>query len=215
MGTIRLSRLHWPVTALGPGRRVGIWLQGCSIGCKGCCSRDTWDPAASTPVDVTEVLAWAAEQPLWQAEGFTISGGEPFEQPQALRELMAGLRTLPTGPIPADILVYSGYPWKTLQHRHAGILALADAVVSEPYVESRPGDTVRGSDNQRLHRLTPLALSRYPAQPPQKAASLQVHYDGRTIWMIGIPRPGDLERMRQRLLTRGVTMDRKACSWLA
>ena len=39
---IAVNRLHWPVTVLGPGRRVGIWMQGCSIGCPGCVSRDTW-----------------------------------------------------------------------------------------------------------------------------------------------------------------------------
>ena len=37
-----LSRIHFPVTTLGPGRRIGIWFQGCSIRCKGCVSADTW-----------------------------------------------------------------------------------------------------------------------------------------------------------------------------
>ena len=45
---IGLNRVHFPVTALGPGRRVGIWLQGCSIRCPGCMSLDTWAPAAAT-----------------------------------------------------------------------------------------------------------------------------------------------------------------------
>src|SRR3546814_9784731 len=39
---IAVSRLHFPVTALGPGRRIGLWLQGCSIRCPGCISVDTW-----------------------------------------------------------------------------------------------------------------------------------------------------------------------------
>ncbi|MBP5240157.1 MAG: 4Fe-4S cluster-binding domain-containing protein, partial [Oscillospiraceae bacterium] len=27
---------HFPVVTLGPGRRLGLWLQGCSIHCPGC-----------------------------------------------------------------------------------------------------------------------------------------------------------------------------------
>ncbi len=41
---LSLSRVHFPVTTLGPGRRLGIWFQGCSIRCPGCISADTWGP---------------------------------------------------------------------------------------------------------------------------------------------------------------------------
>ena len=37
-----VNRVHFPVTALGPGRRLGVWVQGCSIGCAGCLAHDTW-----------------------------------------------------------------------------------------------------------------------------------------------------------------------------
>ncbi|HSV19446.1 MAG TPA: 4Fe-4S cluster-binding domain-containing protein, partial [Casimicrobiaceae bacterium] len=45
--TIELNKAHWPVTVLGPGKRIGLWLQGCSIHCPGCVSQDTWsaDPS--------------------------------------------------------------------------------------------------------------------------------------------------------------------------
>ena len=58
---IAVNRLHWPVTVLGPGRRVGIWMQGCSIGCPGCVSRDTWPaptegaPGEGGPGDIISV----------------------------------------------------------------------------------------------------------------------------------------------------------------
>lgn len=215
MKTIRISRLHWPVTALGPGRRVGIWLQGCSIGCKGCCSRDTWDPRAVEPCTVAEVLDWVQEKGGDQAEGYTISGGEPFDQPEALLELVQGLRTLPAVEGPRDILVYSGYPWRRLQERHHEILALVDAVVSEPFVQGREGDALRGSGNQTIHRLTLLAHERYGAALQDAPHGLQFHFDGRALWMVGIPRPGDLERMRERLAHSGIELDAANCSWLA
>ena len=60
---VGVSRLHFPVTTLGPGRRAAIWLQGCSIHCRGCVSRDTWAPAAS--MTGTAVVAdWAESSPM-------------------------------------------------------------------------------------------------------------------------------------------------------
>src|SRR5215213_9495247 len=108
MTPIALSRLHFPVTTLGPGRRLGIWLQGCSIRCPGCISVDTWSPTqgqTTTEAIVEALLPWLPE-----TEGITVSGGEPFDQPQALAVLLKELRRLS----PVDILVYSGYPFDAL-----------------------------------------------------------------------------------------------------
>jgi len=33
---IAISRAHFPISTLGPGLRLGVWMQGCSIRCKGC-----------------------------------------------------------------------------------------------------------------------------------------------------------------------------------
>ena len=41
MTMLALSRMHFPVTTLGPGNRIGIWVQGCTIRCPGCVSADT------------------------------------------------------------------------------------------------------------------------------------------------------------------------------
>src|SRR6185295_15428379 len=76
---IAVSRIHFPITALGPGSRIGIWLQGCSIRCEGCISMDTWNPGIGITT-LSEVARHLA--PMWsQATGITISGGEPFDQP--------------------------------------------------------------------------------------------------------------------------------------
>ena len=103
MTTLNLSRLHYPVTTLGPGRRVGIWFQGCSIRCPGCVSVDTW-AAGQGGTTVSAVLA-AVSPWLVTADGVTISGGEPFDQVDALLALLRGLRSAGA----EDILVYSGY----------------------------------------------------------------------------------------------------------
>ena len=52
---ISLSRVHFPVTTLGPGQRLGLWFQGCSIRCAGCISADTWGPGKH-PLPLAQVL---------------------------------------------------------------------------------------------------------------------------------------------------------------
>lgn len=209
---VYLSGLHWPVTTLGHGRRIGIWLQGCSIRCKGCCSRDTWDQVPGQATTVDTVLEWVNRQPLERADGFTISGGEPFDQPHALACLLRGLADLRLRDAkPRDVLVYSGYPWPRLVQRHAELLEQIDTVISEPFVQGKPASGLRGSSNQIIHALTALGEARHGADAPKTADQMQMHYDGERLWLVGIPRPGSLDALAARLAAAGISMD--DCSW--
>lgn len=197
-----LSRLHFPVTTLGFGRRVGVWFQGCSIHCPGCVSHDTWafGQGATTLDSVCAQLEpWLAE-----ADGVTISGGEPFDQPGALAALLRWLRPHFSG----DIIVFSGYSWEQLTPRLPEVDGLIDLLISDPY-EPAAGQTLalRGSDNQRVHLLTPLARERYDGLATTRrdatVRALDVVFDGDTVWMAGIPAAGDLERLRAALAAAG------------
>ena len=206
---VRLSRMHHPVTVLGHGRRVGIWFQGCSIGCRGCVSRDTWDPDGAEPVEVAEVLDAVRALPAGQVDGVTISGGEPFDQPEALAELVDGLRGWRDELAhPVDLLCYSGYTFPVLRRRFPELVERLDLLVTGPYLQDRPTDApLRGSANQQLVRMSTLADERYPdAEPAPGAKRLQVQTAGGDLWLVGIPRPGDLESLRQRLADRGVRL---------
>jgi anaerobic ribonucleoside-triphosphate reductase activating protein len=88
---IRLNKAHFPVTTLGPGQRIGLWVQGCHIQCPGCLSRDTWESDPAREVELELVLAWCRYVAPEGCGGVTISGGEPFEQPAALAALLDGL----------------------------------------------------------------------------------------------------------------------------
>ena len=199
---IGINRVHFPVTALGPGRRVGIWMQGCSIHCTGCMSLDTWAPARATK-PIGEVLARLSPW-LEEADGVTISGGEPFDQPQALPALLSGLRSAQRG----SILVYSGYPLNTLMDRHPATLALIDVLISEPFEEAclEPA-LLRGSSNQRVTCLSERGAEMWQAavsasgNPP--AIDIIVGEDGE-LWLAGIPRPGDLARLSSALARNGM-----------
>ena len=207
---ISINKAHFPVTVLGPGRRIGIWFQGCSIGCKGCVSQDTWAADKSREMTVARLLTWCRQTAGAEFDGVTISGGEPFEQPQALSALLDGLAHWRNGSgIDFDILCYSGYPLATLQKRHARILEKLDALIPEPYIDAKPLTQVwRGSSNQPLVLLSERGRQRYAAHVDALADDaqkrIQVMVDGERIWYVGIPARGDMAALEASCAEKGV-----------
>lgn len=202
MTRIAISRLHFPVTTLGPGRRLGIWLQGCSIRCPGCISVDTW-PEGRGVTTVAQIMD-ALRRWLAEADGITISGGEPFDQPEGLRDLLRSLREQ----TPVSVLVYSGHPFERIAawlQRNPG---LVDGLMSEPFEASRSQTrALRGSDNQHLHLLTPLGVSALavidrPIDAQDRTLDAMFDADG-TVWFAGIPMRGDLAKLRAVLAEAG------------
>ncbi|MCO5998481.1 4Fe-4S single cluster domain-containing protein [Actinoallomurus rhizosphaericola] len=205
--TLLLAKAHFPVTTLGPGRRAGIWTQGCTIHCPGCVSRDTWEADPRTAIPVSAVLGWLRS--LTGVDGVTISGGEPFQQPEALRALLLGIRAW--APPEVDVLVYSGYAASRLRRsaRTRELLELCDAVVTGPYIERLNqvdrGLRWRGSSNQQLITVSDLGRKRYgDAERGEEPPHMQVSVEDNRIYYIGIPRRGDMERLTQRLSLSGV-----------
>ena len=150
------------------------------------------------PLDavLAELLPWAR-----LADGLTISGGEPFEQPAALAALIRALRTH----VDLEVLVFSGYLLEELRAQGGAVdelLALIDLLIDGPFLQAAANTLQwRGSDNQRVHLLSTRA-HRYsessdlpmPAQRP-----LQVQMLGATrVRIIGIPRRGDLAALPRR-----------------
>ena len=201
MPAIAISRVHFPVTTLGPGRRLGIWVQGCSIRCPGCISADTWAQGRGV-VEVAELIAklkpWLAE-----ADGITISGGEPFDQPEALQALLERLRASTR----VDVLVYSGHPLEALVEYLAHMHGLIDAVITDPFLaDASQTLALRGSDNQRLTALTPVGAARFDRfkddRRQTRALDIVLDEDG-TLWIAGIPRREDWKNFQAGLNGRG------------
>lgn len=216
---LRISRTHYPVTALGPGSRLGVWLQGCPLACAGCMSLDTWDPRGGTGVPIdTLVDEWRAAIDAGAA-GVTISGGEPLAQAAALNVLLveiqkvrreAGART----GAEYDILLYTGFEPDELDAEQRRAAGRADVLVSGRYRAAEPTDLIwRGSANQRLHLQTALGRRRYsasvdlaPEHPP-----IQVRAEPDGFWVVGVPRRGTLSVLERQLRRGGVAVD--AVSW--
>ena len=211
---LALNKAHFPVTVLGPGRRIGLWFQGCSIGCPGCVSQDTWATDAGRRVPLTAVLAWCRQvtrnEPF---DGVTISGGEPFDQPDALKALLEGLqRWRRERHLNFDVLCYSGHPFSRLQRDHATLLTQLDALIPEPYVDKQPMTHVwRGSANQPLVCLSERGRKRYAphldARADAQGKRLQVGISGQRVWWVGLPARGDLQALEALCEQRGLTFE--------
>lgn len=202
MLSIGISRIHFPVTALGPGKRLGIWFQGCSLRCKGCISVDTWGKAKELiTIDqlMSELQTW-----LPQAEGITISGGEPFDQFEALLALLIKLREKTT----VDILLYTGYSSEKIADQLQLIKPYIDVLISDPFQFQSPQTLrLRGSDNQRLHCFSQRAQEKFAYYQQTITAMdkrLDIMFDDEgVVWFAGVPQRDDLLKLQTILKQQG------------
>lgn len=142
-----VARVLYPVRVLGPGERIGIWFSGCEHGCKGCSNPELWvqEERYNTTIDTVMKLIDTVSKEH-QIDGFTLTGGDPFFQPEALRELLPRLKEYST-----DILCYSGYTEAVLRERYGDIVEELAVLIDGPYMEERNNNVfLRGSDNQNI-----------------------------------------------------------------
>lgn len=184
---LRLARIAYPVTALGPGRRLALWVSGCGLDCAGCISPELRDPNAGKSITVERLARHILRiaQPL---NGLTVSGGEPFEQAAALASLWH--RLLAERP-DWDLIAFSGYTQRQLLRRGdaQALLECVDLLAAGPYRRDRPGDhPLLASANQRLHARSAKgdALLLPSAQARPGARNLGLIGAG-TGWLIGLP----------------------------
>lgn len=209
---ISINKAHYPVTVLGPGTRLGIWLQGCSIGCKGCVSRDTWVRDPGREMTVAQLMTWSKQTTQDKLDGVTISGGEPFDQPAALGALLDALIFWRTqNKLDFDILCYSGHPYATLQKKHQKLLDKLDALIPEPYIDAKPLTHLwRGSSNQTLQLLSARGIAKYTpyldATTDDSNKRIQTMLDGARMWYVGIPSRGDMAALETLCQSRGVEL---------
>ena len=182
MSEICLHRIYYPVTALGPGRRLGVWVQGCRRRCPGCLSPEM-QPFTGTPVPVEQVIGHLPGD--MAPDGLTISGGEPFDQPGPVAELARWFAARYT----PDILIYTGYTLDQLRRRADpdtdALLSLTAALVDGPYMRQLDhGQGWMGSDNQTLHLFR--CRERYQGFETTKRTLQAVQEHGRLL-LIGLP----------------------------
>jgi anaerobic ribonucleoside-triphosphate reductase activating protein len=208
---LNINQEHYPLTALGPGRRLGIWLQGCHLACPGCMSRHTWEPTGGIATDVYDLLQHWRTALEDGADGLTVSGGEPFEQAIGLGHLLHDAAELRDQIRPeADILVYTGFSEAVALRRGPQAVAATDALVIGRYLKTAPTRLIwRGSSNQRLIPRTDRGRRRYKKfiNREVSAAPLQIDMINGDLRVIGVPLADDLRRLQAALASAGLTLN--------
>ncbi len=106
--SIWLYRIYHNSVVDGPGRRSVIQVAGCSIRCPGCYVPETHNQTNGKLVPIASVVK-EIEVHRASHDGVTILGGEPFDQPGAVAELISRLRYNST-----HIAVYTGNTFEQL-----------------------------------------------------------------------------------------------------
>lgn len=151
---MRIARILYPVTVLGPGKRIAIWAAGCSKRCQGCANPELWEGQAYPEIELHQLKAALDalfEKAEGQVDGITISGGEPFEQAEELFQLVSYLKEKTE-----DILIFSGRKREELLQDMVSSCILNEiaVLVDGAYIESQnEGEVLRGSQNQTIHIL--------------------------------------------------------------
>jgi anaerobic ribonucleoside-triphosphate reductase activating protein len=133
----------------GFGVRMVIFTQGCLLGCPFCHNPATHALDEGYIIEIDELRTIWKKNPLLQ--GITISGGEPFLQPDAVLTL---LRYAHEDNL--DVTVYSGYTFEDLSKRGNpainAILDEAEYLIDGPFVYQLKDLNLlfRGSKNQRI-----------------------------------------------------------------
>ncbi|WP_414732684.1 anaerobic ribonucleoside-triphosphate reductase activating protein [Acetobacterium carbinolicum] len=133
----------------GPGIRFVVFAQGCPHQCEGCHNPATHDSNGGNLVDVDAIIDEMRNNPL--LDGITLSGGEPFEQPEAFCELAKRSKELGY-----HVMTYTGYTYETLLEkkdaRRLCLLENTDLLVDGKFEVKKKSLMLkfRGSKNQRI-----------------------------------------------------------------
>lgn len=174
---------HNNVTVLGPHKRYGLWVSGCNRNCPGCISPESHDMKKGTPFDTGE-LAWDIIPS--EAEGMTISGGEPFLQAEALTELIKKVKKHRD----IGIIIYSGFLYEEIiaDEKMKKLLKLCDLLIDGPYIsELDDNKSLRGSSNQRVIKLSDRYEDYLYMYGTGERQTQQIIKPTRGIFDIGIP----------------------------
>lgn len=145
---VRLAADIQPDSILdGSGIRTVIWFQGCLHNCEGCQNPETHDMNGGMVVDVDEIKMKLKN--LKYQSGITLSGGDPFFQPEAALEIAKFAKS-----IGLNVWAYTGFTYEALlsDKSRLDLLKYVDVLVDGKFMIDKKSLNCkfRGSTNQRL-----------------------------------------------------------------
>lgn len=135
----------------GPGSRMVIFFQGCERGCAGCFNPDTHSLEIRESFSIEDIFRRFYSPGI---DGITVSGGEPFLQPDGLMGLLKTAREIYN----LNTVVYTGFTYEEILKTPALLISLPyiDVLIDGAYDDEKKENSLlaRGSTNQRFHFLT-------------------------------------------------------------
>lgn len=196
-----IARILYPVNVLGPGRRIGIWFNGCNHHCPGCSNPELWD--TQERYHVTSQVLFKLLKDICSkhpVDGITLTGGDPFAQPEALQVLLPFLNQ-----ISRDILIYTGYEFSQIQQKYPELLSQIGVLIDGKYMEQlNEGLPLRGSSNQNIIALRPELVSKYQKYLKSAGNEIQNFTASDGVISVGIHSPGYERNMDKILKQKGL-----------
>ncbi|MBR1735802.1 MAG: anaerobic ribonucleoside-triphosphate reductase activating protein [Firmicutes bacterium] len=130
----------------GPGLRLTVFFQGCKHNCYMCHNPQTHDLNGGREEDTENILKKLDDNIL--LSGITISGGEPFLQPEAAKELAKGTKERGM-----NVIIYTGFTYEELIKNESctSVLKYTDILIDGKFEYNKRSLELkfRGSSNQR------------------------------------------------------------------
>ncbi|WP_338969449.1 4Fe-4S single cluster domain-containing protein [Spiroplasma endosymbiont of Labia minor] len=152
MANLNINKFIEKSEVEGPGNRFVIWFQGCTINCFGCCNQELvpLEKKMFMSVDIL-VEKILISKKMYNLEGITIIGGEPFLQPDGLEELVIKCQEYEL-----SVICFTGFTFEVLENHYWQILSQIDILIDGPFILSKLDKKRRliGSTNQRVIKIT-------------------------------------------------------------
>lgn len=197
----QLNKIQYPVYNLGMGKRIGIWVQGCNLGCYGCLNKSLWKKDGGKSVPVYDLFNWVSSIKD-SYDGITISGGEPFQQYEQLITFAYMIKSKTN----LDLLCFSGYYLNELENLFPDKLFLKyiNTLIDGRYDKNQPDNSnLKGSLNQSIYRIeneVPIIQQNIEST---KKWSVKID-DNNIVYMAGIPKCNELEIISKDLKKIGI-----------
>ena len=197
----RLNKILFPIYNLGDGKRMGIWVQGCSLGCENCLNRTLWNKRGGKSISIVDLFNWVVLQQS-NFDGITISGGEPFQQYEQLMAFLYLIKMKTT----LTVQCFTGYTLSELQELFPDkiFMKYIDILVDGRYIQEQHENTnLKGSKNQRIYKFINGVPFEHDVLETSTKWSININDQGQ-IHMAGIPKKNELKEICSQLARIGI-----------
>ena len=199
----KLNRIQYPVYNLGKGSRIGIWVQGCSLACKGCISKTLQTKTGGKNIKIEHLIKEIVKVNQ-DFSGITITGGEPFQQSKQLIAFSASVKKMTN----LEIYVFSGYSLNELVQLFPDKLFLKyiDFLLDGRYEHDKhDNNNVKGSTNQRLYKFENNKAVLKDKYFESNKVSIKVDNDMQ-VYLSGIPKKNELNKLSEHIKESGINL---------